>query len=269
MAALEQVFELDAAFNDGQLSVYRSGRPIDELMDEMRQAAQDAAAGNTVTDDELRETVLNEDDTSTDDEPEGMVSTERSDEDASGSDEESEPPCQYCGDTFDPRGLKRHEQRCDENPDNIADGSEEEENADEVTYEHCGDSFPRRGLGPHQRFCEDNPVNTDDESEDDDTQENTSDGDTSADENENSVESDDTNDGGLASKKPAAIRKAMEDPDDLPEDPVPVGVAIQYNAGSYTCKSCDTCLNSDKELTEHVNEEGHRGAFQVNRRRCQ
>ena len=266
MAALEQVFELDAAFNDGQLSVYRSGRPVDELMDGMRQAAQDAAAGNTVTDDELRETVLDEDDTSTDDEPEGMVSTERSDEDASGSDAESEPPCQYCGDTFDPRGLKRHEQRCDENPDNIADDSEDEENADEVMCEHCGDSFPRRGLGPHQRFCEDNPANADDESEDDNREEDASDDDAAADTNDGSVA---TDGGGLVSKKPAAIREAMENPDDLPDEPVPVGVAIQYNAGSYTCKSCDTCLNSDKELTEHVNEEGHRGAFQVNRRGCQ
>ena len=260
MAALEQVFELDAAFNDGQLSVYRSGRPIDELMDGMRQAAQDAAAGNTVTDDELREMVLNEDNTSTDDEPEGMVSTERSDEDGSGSDAESEPPCQYCGDTFDPRGLKRHEQQCDENPDNIADDSEDEETADEVTCEYCGDSFPKRGLGPHQRFCEDNPANTDDESEDRNTQEDASD--------DNPAESNDTDDGGLASKKPAAIREAMENPDDLPDEPVPVGVAIQYNAGSYTCKSCDTCLSTDKELTEHVNAEGHRGAYQVNRRRC-
>ena len=60
----------------------------------------------------------------------------------------------------------------------------------------------------------------------------------------------------------------VSNPDDLPDNPVPVGVAIQYNAGSYTCKSCDTCLTSDKELTEHVNEEGHRGAFQVNRRGC-
>lgn len=75
-------------------------------------------------------------------------------------------------------------------------------------------------------------------------------------------------DGGVTAKTPAAIQQAMENPDDLPDEPVPVGVAMQYNAGSYTCDTCDTCLGSDRELTDHVNEEGHRGAYLVNRRGC-
>lgn len=127
------MFELDAAFNDGQLSVYRSDRPIDELMDGMRQTVQDAAEGNTVSDTEELDGNETGDANDVDAQVDAAVDSfekkvEKLDEDSADEEAESQtddrPTCQYCGDTFDPRGLNRHEQRCDENPDNTTDEME-------------------------------------------------------------------------------------------------------------------------------------------------
>lgn len=296
LAALEQVFELEAAFQDGQISVYRSGRPIDELMDGMEQAVRDAAAGNTVTSDELRET-LDGDDTGTDDASDEQENTDAETDDSEASESSIEDdadgdtvPCDHCGQPCkNNTGRAAHERHCDENPANssgdeteagedaqdAADGDAGEDEETTVSCEFCGEPCDPRGKHRHEQHCEENPANTDvedgeEDGEDEDRVNDTGEDAPGGDQAEGTEADTGTADesGSSASNAPAAIQEAMENPDDLPDEPVPVGIAMQYNAGSYTCETCDTCLGSDQELTDRVNEEGHRGAYIVNRRRC-
>lgn len=259
---LESVFALDARFHDGELTVSRNGPPGGQLEQEME--PRHTTPGGDVREKVLDakgddEPAMTDQEASEQDDQEGGGSSDEPGPDASGSDGESEPSCQYCGDSFDPRGINRHEQNCGENPANDAEEAAE----DEATCEHCGDTFAAKGLGPHQRHCPDNPANAPEEDEDDGQEPQSS-----TNEPDSDTDTGGTGGGSLPSDKPEAIQEAMENPDDLPDDPVPVGVAMQYNAGSYTCDSCDTCLGSDQDLTEHVNETGHRGAYLVNRRGC-